>query len=140
MWLRGVHEGFMLPLHQMELLIRLKLITLSITTLNSNATSTWIVKKLQSKLVADPDMSYSSMKDELLEKFRLELSNQMQLYRVRRKVKEEYERNYAESYNKLLAWAKLTRETNPRCIVKMEVEIRIHANLSSRGFLFDLML
>ncbi|WOL13317.1 hypothetical protein Cni_G22087 [Canna indica] len=28
------------------------------TTRNSNASSTWIAKKLQSKLVADPEMSY----------------------------------------------------------------------------------
>ena len=104
------------------------------TTMNSNATSTWIAKKLQSKLVADPNLSYSSMKAELLEKFGLEPSNQMQLYRARRKVKEEYEGNYAQSYNKLPAWAKLARETNPGSIIKMEVEVRIPANPQFKRF------
>ncbi|WOK96080.1 hypothetical protein Cni_G04787 [Canna indica] len=59
------------------------------TTRNSNANSTWIAKRLQSKLVADPEMSYCSMKAELLEKYGLEPANNMQLYRARIRVKEE---------------------------------------------------
>ncbi|WOK97555.1 hypothetical protein Cni_G06263 [Canna indica] len=76
------------------------------TTRNSNASSTWIAKKLQSKLVADPEMSYCSMKAELLEKYGLESTNNMQLYRTRRNVKEENQGNHAKSYDKLPAWAK----------------------------------
>ncbi|KAJ1424176.1 Transposase, MuDR, plant [Sesbania bispinosa] len=38
------------------------------TSKNSNATSTWIANKLESKLKADPNMSYAIMKQELLDK------------------------------------------------------------------------
>ncbi|KAK7255963.1 hypothetical protein RIF29_29398 [Crotalaria pallida] len=55
------------------------------TSKNSNATSTWIATKLESKLRADPNMSYKSMKQELLDKFGVEPSNVTQLYRARKR-------------------------------------------------------
>ncbi|WOL16958.1 hypothetical protein Cni_G25746 [Canna indica] len=111
------------------------------TIRNSNANSTWIAKRLQSKLVADPEMSYCSMKAELLEKYGLEPANNMQLYRARRRVKEENQGNHAKSYDKLPAWAKLARVTNPGSVVKMEVDARMSANpLFKRFFVcFDAM-
>ncbi|WOL13672.1 hypothetical protein Cni_G22445 [Canna indica] len=112
------------------------------TTRNSNASSTWIAKSLQSKLVADPEMSYCRMKAELLKKYGLEPTNNMQLYRARRRVKEENQGNHAKSYDKLLAWAKLSRVTNPGSMVKMEVDARMFANpLFMRFFVcFDAMI
>ncbi|KAF1896640.1 hypothetical protein Lal_00034339 [Lupinus albus] len=90
------------------------------TTKNSNATSVWIAKKLESKLVADPNMNYSSMKQELLEQHGLQPSNQMQLYRAKRKVLRNSKGIHASSYNDLPAWATLVRETNPGSKVTME--------------------
>ncbi|KAF1886644.1 hypothetical protein Lal_00045877 [Lupinus albus] len=90
------------------------------TTKNSNATSVWIAKKLESKLVADPNMNYSSMKQELLEQHGLQPSSQMQLYRAKRNVLRNSKGIHASSYNDLPAWATLVRETNPGSKVTME--------------------
>ncbi|WOL17335.1 hypothetical protein Cni_G26126 [Canna indica] len=111
------------------------------TTRNYNANSTWIAKRLQSKLVADPEMSYCIMKAELQEKYSLEPANNMQLYRTRRRVKEENQGNHAKSYDKLPAWAKLARVRNPGSVVKMEVDARMSANPLFKMFFvcFDAM-
>ncbi|KAJ1401166.1 Transposase, MuDR, plant [Sesbania bispinosa] len=45
------------------------------TSKNSNATSPWIANKLESKLKADPNMSYAIMKQELLDKYDIEPSD-----------------------------------------------------------------
>ncbi|XP_019427184.1 PREDICTED: uncharacterized protein LOC109335506 [Lupinus angustifolius] len=90
------------------------------TTKNSNATSVWIAKKLKSKLVADPNMNYSSMKQELLEQHGLQPSNHMQLYRAKRRVRQNSMRIHASSYNDLPAWTTIVRETNPGSKVTME--------------------
>ncbi|KAK7250678.1 hypothetical protein RIF29_33263 [Crotalaria pallida] len=65
------------------------------TSKNSNATSTWIATKLESKLRADPNMSYKSMKQELLDKFGVEPSNVTQLYRARKRAYNEFMFNKA---------------------------------------------
>ncbi|WOL19958.1 hypothetical protein Cni_G28760 [Canna indica] len=86
-------------------------------------------------------MSYCSMKAELLEKYGLEPTNNMQLYCARRKVKEENQGNHAKSCDKLPAWAKLARVINPESVVKMEVDARMSTNrLFKRFFIcFDAM-
>ncbi|KAG5100045.1 hypothetical protein JHK82_045097 [Glycine max] len=53
---------------------------------NSDANSTWIAKKLASLLVVDPHISYPTMRQVLLEKYGIMPSNDMQLYRAKRKV------------------------------------------------------
>jgi hypothetical protein len=49
------------------------------TSKNSNATSTWIAKKLENKIKVDPNMSYAIMKQELLDNYGIEPSNVAQL-------------------------------------------------------------
>lgn len=71
------------------------------TTKNSNATSTWIARKLESKLKADPNMSYAGMKQELLDNYGIEPSNVGQLYRARKKVRQDAKEFHALSYNDL---------------------------------------
>ncbi|RYR33318.1 hypothetical protein Ahy_A10g047887 [Arachis hypogaea] len=57
-----------------------------------NANSTWIAKKLKQSLNADPNMSYELMSNELITKFGVE-AHPKQLYRARRKGREEVEDN-----------------------------------------------
>ncbi|XP_058747011.1 uncharacterized protein LOC131620001 [Vicia villosa] len=98
------------------------------TTKNSNATSTWIAGKLESKLKADPNMSYAGMKQELLDNYGIEPSNVGQLYRAKKKVRQDTKEFHALSYNNLPSWANLALETNPGSIIKLELEPRINQN------------
>ncbi|KAG5060150.1 hypothetical protein JHK87_001179 [Glycine soja] len=68
-----------------------------------NPIEAWISKKLESILVADPNISYSTMKQVLLDKHGLEPSNLMQLYREKTKVHETTRGVHALSYNDLPA-------------------------------------
>lgn len=88
------------------------------TTKNSNATSTWIARKLESKLKADPNMSYAGMKQELLDSYGIEPSNVGQLYRARKKVRQDAKEFHPLSYNDLPSWANLALETNPGSVIK----------------------
>ncbi|PNX86322.1 hypothetical protein L195_g042400, partial [Trifolium pratense] len=83
------------------------------TSKNSNATSTWIAKKLESKIKADPDISYAIMKQELLDSYGIEPSNVAQLYRARKRVRQDTKGVHAPSYNDLPVWANLALEINP---------------------------
>jgi hypothetical protein len=49
------------------------------TSKNSNVTSTWIAKMLESKIKVYPNMSYAIMKQELLDNYGIEPSNVAQL-------------------------------------------------------------
>jgi len=98
------------------------------TTKNSNATSTWIARKLNNKLKADPNMSYAGMKQEQLDNYDIEPSNIGQLYRARKKVRQDTKEFHALSYNDLPSWANLAFETNPGSIIKLELEPRINQN------------
>jgi hypothetical protein len=75
----------------------------------TNATSTWIAKKLKGSLNADPNMSYKLMSNELSSKFGIE-ANHMQLYRARKKGREELEGSHADSYKKIVKYAHLLLE------------------------------
>ena len=103
-------------------------------TTNKDATFVWISKKLESKLREDPNMSYAGMKAELMEKWGIEPNTVMQLYRARRRVKEDSKGMHAQSYNRLPAWAELARKTNPGSIVKLEVEFRPNKNPEFKRF------
>nr|POF15907.1 hypothetical protein CFP56_17147 [Quercus suber] len=81
------------------------------TSKNSNATSTWIARKVRSKLYAESDLRYSSMQQDLLEKFGVQVS-QRRLYRAKRKAREEDYGNHARSYKKIPAYANVVLETN----------------------------
>ncbi|KAF7826730.1 putative transcription factor interactor and regulator CCHC(Zn) family [Senna tora] len=63
----------------------------------NNVTSTWIAEKLKGSLNADPNMSYELMSNELSTKFGVE-AHPKQLYRARRKGKEQVEEDYCDSY------------------------------------------
>ncbi|XP_057452869.1 uncharacterized protein LOC130744726 [Lotus japonicus] len=104
------------------------------TSKNSNATSTWIANKLESKLKADPNMSYASMKQELLDNYGIEPSNVAQLYRARKRVRQDSKGVHALSYNDLPAWANLAKDTNPGSIIKLELEPRINKNPEFKRF------
>ncbi|XP_057444916.1 uncharacterized protein LOC130737170 [Lotus japonicus] len=104
------------------------------TSKNSNATSTWIADKLESKLKADPNMSYASMKQELLDNYGIEPSNVAQLYRARKRVRQDSKGVHALSYNDLPAWANLAKDTNPGSIIKLELEPRINKNPEFKRF------
>jgi hypothetical protein len=84
----------------------------------TNATSTWIAKKLKGSLNADPNMSYKLMSNELSSKFGIE-ANHMQLYRARKKGREELEGSHADSYKKKVKYAHLLLEKNRGNIVKL---------------------
>jgi len=75
------------------------------TSKNSNATSTWIARKLNNKLKADPNMSYTGMKQELLDNYGIEPSNVGQLYRARKKVRQD-----TKEFHALSSWANLSRK------------------------------
>ena len=84
---------------------------------NSNTTFTWIVRKLRSKLYVDPDLRYSSMQQDLLEKFGVQVS-QKKLYRVKRKAREEDYDSHARYSKKILVYVNVVLETNPGSIAK----------------------
>jgi len=50
------------------------------TTKNSDANSKWIAQKLESLIMTDPNISYSSMWQVLLEKYGIESTSNMKLY------------------------------------------------------------
>ncbi|KAF7826798.1 hypothetical protein G2W53_017962 [Senna tora] len=62
----------------------------------NNVTSTWIAEKLKGSLNADPNMSYELMSNEFSTKFGVE-AHPNQLYRARRKGKEQVEVAEVES-------------------------------------------
>jgi hypothetical protein len=101
---------------------------------NSNATSTWIATKLESKLKAEPNMSYASMSQELLDRYGIEPTNVTKLYRARNKVKQDNKGIHALSYNDLPAWAFSAFETNPGSIIKLELEPRLNKNPEFKRF------
>ncbi|KAL1337969.1 hypothetical protein AAHE18_10G176400 [Arachis hypogaea] len=84
-----------------------------------NANSTWIAKKLKQSLNADPNMSYELMSNELITKFGVE-AHPKQLYRARRKGREEVEGSDALSYKKIVKFANLLLEKNRGSIVRLE--------------------
>ncbi|KAF7844335.1 uncharacterized protein G2W53_001240 [Senna tora] len=84
----------------------------------NNVTSTWIAEKLKGSLNADPNMSYELISNELSTKFGVE-AHPKQLYRARRKGKEQVEGCHAESYKKILKYAELLLERNRGSIVKL---------------------
>jgi hypothetical protein len=89
----------------------------------TNATSTWIAKKLKGSLNADPNMSYKLMSNELSTKYGVE-ANHMQLYRARKKGRDELEGSHANSYRKILNYAHLLLEKNSGSIVKLNFHDR----------------
>ncbi|KAF7823096.1 uncharacterized protein G2W53_021240 [Senna tora] len=89
----------------------------------NNITSTWIVEKLKGSLSADPNMSYELMSNELNTKFGVE-AHRMQLYRARKKGKEQVEGSHVESYKKMLKYAELLLERNRGSIVKLNYHDR----------------
>lgn len=98
------------------------------TSKNSDANSTWNANKLQSILMADPNIRYSSMRQTLLERHGIEPTNLMQLYRAKRKVHQHTGGVHALSYNDLPTWAEVVRQTNPGSTVKLAVEPRVGLN------------
>uniref|UniRef100_A0A0R0KF13 Uncharacterized protein n=1 Tax=Glycine max TaxID=3847 RepID=A0A0R0KF13_SOYBN len=74
------------------------------TTKNSNANSTWISKKLESLLIVDPYINYPAMSQVLLGKYGIVPSNDMQLYRAKRKMLETNNGIHVVSYNDLPPW------------------------------------
>ncbi|KAF7810449.1 uncharacterized protein G2W53_037192 [Senna tora] len=89
----------------------------------NNITSTWIAEKLKGSLSADPNMSYELMSNELNTKFGVE-AHRMQLYRARKKGKEQVEGSHVESYKKMLKYAELLLERNRGSIVKLNYHDR----------------
>ena len=77
---------------------------------------------------ADPNLSYETIHEYLLSTYRIEVSR-MQMYRARRKAKEQIEGNHAKTYSKLRHFAELVRVANPCSVDKLEVErINLEAN------------
>ncbi|RYR32058.1 hypothetical protein Ahy_B01g057051 isoform B [Arachis hypogaea] len=74
-----------------------------------NANSIWIAKKLKQSLNANLNMSYKLMSNELITKFGVE-AHPRQLYRVRKKGREEIESSHALSYKKIIKFANLQFE------------------------------
>ncbi|CAJ2659035.1 unnamed protein product [Trifolium pratense] len=104
------------------------------TSKNSNATSTWIAKKLESNIKVDPDISYAIMKQELLDSYGIEPSNVAQLYRARKRVRQDTKGVHALSYNDLPVWANLALEINPGSIIKLQLEPKINNNPEFKRF------
>jgi hypothetical protein len=104
------------------------------TSKNSNATSTWIAKKLENKIKADPNMSYAIMKQELLDNYGIEPSNVGQLYRARKRVRQDTKGIHALSYNDLPVWANIALEINPGSIIKLQLEPKINKNPEFKRF------
>jgi hypothetical protein len=104
------------------------------TSKNSNATSTWIATKLESKLKVDPNMRYASMKQELLDNYGIEPSNVIQLYRARKRARQDTKEVHALSYNQLPVWANLALETNFGSLIKLELEPKINKNPEFKRF------
>ena len=88
---------------------------------NTNATSTWIAQKLAKPLKADPNMSYESMGEALMEKYGVEV-DRSKLYRARKRGKGEDVGSHSNSYKKLAKYAQLVRQTNPGSYVKMQLD------------------
>ncbi|XP_057423577.1 uncharacterized protein LOC130717381 [Lotus japonicus] len=101
------------------------------TSKNSNATSTWTGKKSRSKFKADPNVSSNQ---ELLDNYGIEPSNLAQLYRARKRVRQDSNGVHALRYTGLSAWANLAKETNPGSIIKLQLEPRINKNPEFKRF------
>ncbi|KAK9285521.1 hypothetical protein L1049_024715 [Liquidambar formosana] len=88
---------------------------------NPNANSAWIAKIFVDRLRANPEMTLNGMGTELLEKHGVEVSK-MQLYRARKRAREDIEGNYGESYSKLAMYAEEVRRTNPGSLIKIQCD------------------
>ncbi|XP_020978193.1 uncharacterized protein LOC110271560 [Arachis ipaensis] len=99
-----------------------------------NANSTWIAKKLKQSLNADPNMSYELMSNELITKFGVE-AHPKQLYRARRKGREEVEGSHALSYKKIVKFANLLLEKKQGgSIVRLEYYDQMTLEEENRTF------
>ena len=103
-------------------------------TKNSNVTSTWIATKLDGKLKAEPNMSYASMRQDLLDNYGVEPTYVTKLYRARQKARQDSKGVHALSYNDLPAWAFSALETNPGSIIKLELEPKLNKNPEFKRF------
>ena len=70
---------------------------------------------------ADPNMSYESMGEALMEKYGVEV-DRSKLYRARKRGKGEDVGSHSNSYKKLAKYAQLVRQTNPGSYVKMQLD------------------
>ncbi|KAF8389225.1 hypothetical protein HHK36_025918 [Tetracentron sinense] len=90
-------------------------------TKNTNATSTWIAKKLAKRLRANPDMKIDGIRSEIRETYEIEPSN-MQLYRARVKARDEIEATMTNHMVRLPIYAEMVRETNSDSLVKIQYD------------------
>ena len=110
------------------------------STINSCVTSTWIATKMAVQFRADPNLSYETIREHLLSTYGVEVSR-TQMYRARKKAREQIEGNHAKTYSKLRQYAHMVLEANPGSIAKLQVErVDLSSNPMFKGFFCVLML
>ncbi|XP_027178079.1 uncharacterized protein LOC113777244 [Coffea eugenioides] len=88
---------------------------------NVEATSDWIAKKLVPLMRDHPNISSQGIEAEMIAKYGIKPSY-MQLFRAKKKTKEEIQGNFSDSYGKLPKCAALLRQYNPQSICKIHYD------------------
>ena len=104
---------------------------------NTNASTAWVVDKLNEMLNVDPTMSYELMHSEL-KKWGIDVQ-QWQLYRVRAYGKQASEGSHEDSFKQLQQYIHNLKEFNPETFVKFQFQPRLNLdNTPTFKFLFFL--
>ncbi|CAL5403478.1 unnamed protein product [Camellia sinensis] len=89
---------------------------------NTEATSAWIAKKMVESFKDNPHMGLDTMQMKLNKMFGIEASR-MQLYRAKRRCKEELEGDHGSQYVLLPTYASQINKTNPGSLVVINYDI-----------------
>ncbi|XP_028065900.1 uncharacterized protein LOC114268865 [Camellia sinensis] len=90
---------------------------------NSEAASTWIAKKLVDSFKDNPHMELDTMKVKLNKLFEIDVSR-MQLYRAKRRCKEEFEGDHGSQYVLLPTYVKEIKKTNLGSLAVINYDLR----------------
>ena len=89
---------------------------------NTEATSSWIAKKMIDEFKENPSMGLDTMQEKLNKKYGIEAST-MQLFRARRKCLDELEGNHGSQYTLLPTYVTEVRKSNPGSVVKIKYQL-----------------
>ena len=96
--------------------------------LNRNASSSLIAAKLREKILKTQDMSIDTMKDELKNRFSLEVNNNLKLYRARAMARGDCIANHKSKLRKLRMYGEMLLSPKPKNKVVSPVRY-LRANL-----------
>jgi hypothetical protein len=82
---------------------------------------------MESQFRADPNLSYELIAEFMMSHYGVEPSK-YQMYRAKKKAKEQVEGNRARTYSKLRHYAEMVRSANPGTIASLQVERTVHTS------------